>query len=165
MPQNLNKVEWCLRKAEKEGRKHRGLVKIAPDLGLVNSHLKKAEHNLKAIGDFQSMGYADWSPIAAFYSVYHCFLAILAKHGYESKNQECTFALIDYLIEIGQLNFPAGLIEQVYNMKPEAQNESLLIELREFEQYGVSTSADVQLIAKLIKFSREIMDRTKEALS
>jgi hypothetical protein len=46
-----NKVEWCLKKAEKElekEQKHRGLVKTAPDIDKVRNHIEKAEHNVKA---------------------------------------------------------------------------------------------------------------------
>lgn len=41
-----NKVEWCLRKAEKElaeGKKHRGLIKVEPSLEKSKDHISKAE--------------------------------------------------------------------------------------------------------------------------
>ena len=65
-----NKLEWCIKKGE-EGKKHRGLTMI---------YLIK--------GNFP-----DWAVSASFYSMYHCLLAILVKHGYESRNQECTSPL------------------------------------------------------------------------
>jgi len=46
-----NKVEWCLRKAErelKESDKHRGLVIIESDLEVAKSYINKAEHYLRA---------------------------------------------------------------------------------------------------------------------
>ena len=45
-----NKLEWCLRKAEKELKesdKHRGLVKINPDIGQAMEYLKKAQRYVK----------------------------------------------------------------------------------------------------------------------
>ena len=45
MPQNEKKIEWCLRKAEREleeGNKHRGLKIIEPDLVKAKRHLEKA---------------------------------------------------------------------------------------------------------------------------
>jgi len=75
-----NKVEWCLKKAERElgeGRAHRGLVNIAPDLHRAREHVQKAEHNLKAMLYFKDGGFSDWCSSAAFYSIYHCLLAIL----------------------------------------------------------------------------------------
>jgi len=42
-----NRVKWCLKKAEKEleeSEKHRGLVKVKPDLENAREHIKKGEH-------------------------------------------------------------------------------------------------------------------------
>ena len=96
-----NKLSWCLKKAEKELKeqgKHRGLVIVKPDKKQALEHIKKAEHNLNGGIDFAKTGYSDWSVSAFFYSIYQCFLAIAAKFGYESGNQECTFALMESLI-------------------------------------------------------------------
>ena len=74
-----NKLEWCLRKAKKEGEKHRGLKEVKPDEEKANKHIAKAEHNFKAITHFKKTGYSDWSLAAGFYCIYHCFLAIALK--------------------------------------------------------------------------------------
>lgn len=50
MSQAKNKLQWCLNKAKREieeGKKHRGLLKIDPDLHKASDHLTKAEHNLE----------------------------------------------------------------------------------------------------------------------
>src|SRR3989338_3282452 len=102
MSQAKNKLTWCLKKAEKELKKEgkpRGLIIITPDKKKSFEHIKKAEHNLNAAIDFSKTGYSDWSASAFFYSIYQCFLAIASKFGYGSGNQECTFALIESLIE------------------------------------------------------------------
>ena len=44
-----NKLEWCLKKAKKEGDKHRGLREVQPDIEKANKHIDKANHNLKAM--------------------------------------------------------------------------------------------------------------------
>lgn len=62
MPHADNKVDWCLKKAEKELKetgRHRGLVKKKPDISLARMHVRKAEHNLKAMTDFKNTGYSD----------------------------------------------------------------------------------------------------------
>src|SRR3989344_9497102 len=100
MSQSKNKVKWCLKKAEdelKEGGKHRGLVKAKSDLNKARKHLLKAEHFLRATMYLKKGNFSDISTSTLFYSMYHCLLAIAAKFGYESRNQECTFALIYYL--------------------------------------------------------------------
>lgn len=95
MPHIDNKVRWCLKKAEREiadGRKHRGLMKIEPNFDEAKKHITKAEHNLKAFIYLAKGNFPDWSVTAGFYVIYHCFLAIILKNGYESRNQECTIA-------------------------------------------------------------------------
>jgi len=163
-----NKVNWCLKKAEREsekGDKHRGLKIIKPDLELVNAHIKKAEHNIKAITDFKRFGYSDWSASAAFYSIYHCFLAIITKFGFESRNQECTFALVYHLIETDKIKLDKKLVEQVQAFDTEEKHESSsIIEVRESEQYGVKLSLEDEIFARILTTARIILDRTKEII-
>ena len=168
MPHSENKIDWCLKKAKKElerGDRHRGLIKIDPEKKLIEAHIKKAEHNLYAIADFKKSGYSDWSASAAFYSVYHCFLAIITKFGYESRNQECTFALIYDLIEKNRINLDKKLVEEVHFLKPEEKLEfPTIVEIREAEQYGVQLSLEGETFDRLLKTAKTIWDKTKEIL-
>ncbi|MBI2564621.1 hypothetical protein HYV79_01375 [Candidatus Woesearchaeota archaeon] len=93
-----NKVQWCLKKAEKEGERHRGLKKTSKDIHKANAHLLKAFRNLQVMDHLIEGGFSEWAMTASFYTRYHCLLAILAALGYESRNQECTFAIIEQLI-------------------------------------------------------------------
>ena len=46
-----NKIDWCLKKAERElekGEKHRGIIEIKSDLEKAREYIEKAEHYLKA---------------------------------------------------------------------------------------------------------------------
>src|SRR3990167_8583795 len=113
MPQASKHVKWCLNKAKKEieeckklGKriKHRGLLNIELDIEGARKHIEKAEHNLNAISKFKEIGFSDWSIAAGFYSIYHCFLAIAIKFGYESRNQICTIALMELLKEEGKIS-------------------------------------------------------------
>ena len=84
-----NKLEWCIKKAERELEKssrHRGLVKIKPDLKRARKHIEKAERNIKATLYLQKGGFTDWCSSTLFYSIYHCMLAVLVKFGYDSRN-------------------------------------------------------------------------------
>ena len=168
MSHSKNKIDWCLKKAKKEleqGDKHRGLIKLKPDLELANAHIAKAEHNLKAIIDFKNMGYSDWSASAAFYSIYHCLLAVIVKFGYESRNQECTFALIYNLIEENQIDLNKELLQEVHALKPDEKHESSsLIEVREIEQYGITLSLEDEIFDKLLSIAKIFLDKTKETL-
>lgn len=126
------KVEWCLRKAEKE---------------------------------LQEKGYSDWSVSAGFYCVYHCFLAILAKKGYESRNQECTFALINQMIDNQEIGLDKDLIKEIYSIKPEEKQEIVdIVELRELFQYGIKLSLEDNKFNRLLNIARQVLDKTKEEI-
>ena|SRR3989344_4132171 len=108
MSQASKYIEWCLNKAKKEieeckkqGKrvKHRGLLKGSPNIEEAKKHLSKAEHNLLGMTRFKEIGFSDWSMSAGFYCIYHCFLAVASKFGYESSNQTCTISLMKYLKE------------------------------------------------------------------
>ncbi len=102
MSKAKNMVKWCLNKANAEiakGELHRGLVKTVPDKKSALEYIKKAEHNLEAFQYNKKGGFYDWTISIGFYVMYHCCLAIITKFGYESRNQECTLALMESLIE------------------------------------------------------------------
>src|SRR3990167_5377168 len=126
-----NKVNWCLNKAKKElreGKQHRGLVKVEVDLEKAREHLAKAEHNLKVTFYLQKGGFTDWCSSSLFYVIYHCFLAILVKYGYETRNQECTFALIASLIEDKKITLIQEDLEKVSTLNmTETQELNLFI--------------------------------------
>ncbi|MEK6927782.1 MAG: hypothetical protein AABX11_05105 [Nanoarchaeota archaeon] len=163
-----NKVDWCLRKAEnelKEGGKHRGLIEINPDKNKILEHMQKAEHNLKAATEFSKIGYSDWSVSAFFYSSYQCFLAIALKLGYESGNQECTFALIEYLIEEGKIKLDKNLLDKLYLLDIQRNKDSPTgVDIREEYQYGTKLSVDENLYLELSELSNKILLETKEII-
>ena len=133
MTKASNKVDWCLQKAKKEleeGKKHRGLVESEPNNEETLLHVAKAEHNLRAISYFNKGGYSDWSMSAGFYCIYHCFLAIGHKFGYESRNQECMIALMRALKEEGKIDIDDRFIESLEASDEHERQESNVIEKR-----------------------------------
>ncbi|MBI4140635.1 hypothetical protein HY485_02240 [Candidatus Woesearchaeota archaeon] len=168
MPQIGNKLTWCLNKAKKElaeTNKHRGLVQLAPNTELAYQHVTKAEHNLKAIDYFTKGGFSDWSISAGFYSLYHCFLALLAKNGYESRNQECTIAAIEHLTEQKKIMLDQKFIDALKQYNEAKHAETTVIELREQLQYGISLQAQTQQLQKLKQLCKEAIYDTKESLA
>ncbi len=129
-----NKVEWCLKKAERElnsAGKHRGLLKVEPDINKAREHIEKAEHCLNATVYLKKGGFSDISATTVFYSMYHCLLAMAAKFGYESRNQECTFALIHSLIEDGKIDFDKEMLDRISFLDVEKSKEQTTVEIRE----------------------------------
>ena len=163
-----NKVEWCLKKAEKElkeGPLHRGLVRIELSLTEAQKHVEKAEHNLKAAQFFNDNSYSDWSASAFFYCIYYCFLAILLKYGYESRNQECTLAVIEMLIEKGIIDIELKYLNMLKLTKAKEIDHSL-IKIREEFQYGTGTSYHkVEEFEYFVKTCQEMIDLTKRIMS
>ena len=154
------------RRELQEGKKHRGLLIIDPDLEKAREHLAKAEHNLKVTFHLQKGGYTDWCSSSLFYVIYHCFLAMLAKYGYESRNQECTFAVIAALCEDGKIALDTEDLEQVSSMSVREAQEApnTTISLREEYQYSTRVSLENNEYQRLLSLAKHILDKTKDAL-
>jgi len=167
-------VEWCINKAQKEieeckrlGKrsKHRGLLKSRPNLDEAKKHLAKAEHNLIGITRFKEVGFSDWSMSAGFYCIYHCFLAIAAKFGYESGNQTCTISLMRFLKENNEIQLDERFIELLEYEEMEDVRADSVIDLREDYTYGVQISVkDEAKINELKKVCKELIDITKQII-
>ena len=165
MSQATGKVKWCLKKAEKEIAEkgmHRGLVKVDEDLGLAKKHLAKAEHNLLAAIYFDKGGFSDWSAPAFFYTIYHCFLAITRRFGYESRNQECTIALVEMLNEEGRIKLDKKFIDTLKITKAEDIHEDKVVSLRESFQYNVNIEfKEREKFDVMLNLCKEAINQTK----
>ena len=162
-----NKIDWCLKKAERELKKsgkHRGLIKTNPELEKAREYIKKAEHYLMATDYLKKGNFSDISVSTVFYSMYHCLLAIAAKFGYESGNQECTFALIHSLIEDSKIDFEKELLDRIASLDIEKSREKTSVEIREQYQYGTSLSIKDNLYKELFELAKEIISKTKDII-
>ncbi len=160
-----NKMEWCLKKAEKEMKErgiHKGLVKVKPNKKLAAEHVTKAEHYLKATEYLKEGNYSDISASTIFYSMYHCMLAIAVRYGYESRNQDCTFSVIYSLIENGKIEFDHALLNKITSLN-DGSNETTT-SIRERFQYGVELSMKDNLYEQLLKQAKEVIAKTKEII-
>ena len=162
-----NKVEWCLRKAEKELKesdKHRGLVKIDPDIKQAEEYIKKAQRYILATEYNKKGGYSDVSATTIFFSLYHSLLAIIAKFGYESRNQECTFAVVYSLIEDGKIDFDKETLNGIASMEPKEEKETS-VEVRERFQYGTEFEMEEKLYNNLVKLAKEVLSKAREIVA
>lgn len=168
--QASKQVEWCLRKAEKELKesleqkkkaRHRGLVKIEPNKTVAIQHIDKAKHFLKAFQLLSKNNFQDLAVGAGFYSLYHCFLAISSKFGYESKNQTCTISLIQYMQEQGKISIKDEIIEFMRYEEDQKNYENSVIELRENYTYGVDLTVKNEELDKIEKLCLEFIETTK----
>jgi len=137
---NIDKIKNCLKEGER-GERHKGLRKRVASIGIAGEHMKKARHNFDAINDFYKIGYSDWSASAAFYSLYHLLLAILAKRGFESRNQSCTFALIEDMIDSGDLDITKEELKEIFDkdVTENLEHSNKILDFRETMQYSYKT--------------------------
>ena len=157
-----NKIEWCLKKG-KEGKKHRGLKEVNPALEKSNKHIEKANHNFKAMIYLIKGNFLDWAVSASFYSIYHCLLAILAKHGYESRNQECTFAVVEHLIKNRKVDLDIQLLREIVSFEENLEVEDI-VTLREKFQYGTEAVIDEVKMKELQNNTRDFIEIVRIAL-
>lgn len=160
-----NKLEWCINKAKKEGEKHRGIRIVQPSPEQAERHIAKAQHNLKTMLLLIRGNSLDWAVNASFYTIYHCCLAILAKFGYESRNQECTFTAIEALINEKKISLPMEKIRRISTPdRAETVDSSEIIELREDAQYGTGTAFGIKQVKTLQDETVAFLETAKKIL-
>jgi uncharacterized protein (UPF0332 family) len=167
-------VDWCLKKAQDEilecerlgkSRKHRGLLEIKPSIELAKKHVQKAEHDLNAVNYLLKGNYQDISISMIFYSMYHCFLAIAAKFGYESRNQSCTISLMEHLKLEGKIQLDDKYLDMFKYADIKEQHHDSIIEMREEFTYGIETSVDNKKdILEKKKECRDLIEITKKII-
>jgi len=153
MPQIDNHLNWCLKDP-------RRLIKTKPDMNLAQKHIKKSEYNYGVVQTLEKLKIYDWALNIGFYSIYHCFLALLAKYGYESRNQACTITVLLTLINERKLDLDKDLVTQFDTLDVEKNITNPTVrESREISTYGVETSVDLQQLKRIkeliIKVQRE----------
>lgn len=158
-----NKLKNCLKEGEK-GERHKGLKKIIPTTELINGHIKKAIHNFNAIDIFSRVNYSDWSASAAFYCLYHGLLALLAKKGFESRNQTCTFALIEQMIENKEISLTKDELKEIFDKDATEDliHSNKILDIREIMQYSIKTSLEEQEFKLLKERTKMLFDKIRK---
>ncbi len=160
MSQAANHVKWCLDRAKerlaKGEKKHRGLKEVNPDSDAAKRHLEKAEHDLKTALFMLKSGFSDWAVNAIFYSMYQCMLAIITKFGYDSQNQTCTVALVEWLSEQGKIS-----IDEKFTRMLKPEEDFSVMTMREEYTYGFKIAVPEDDIKKLTDAGKELVDKTK----
>lgn len=159
-----NKVDWCLEKAKKELKEkgsHRGLIKAIPNKSEAHKFMNKAEHYMKATEYLKQGNFSDISISTLFYAMYHCLLAIGAKFGYFSRNQECTFTLIYFLIEDGKIDLDKHILDKIASLGSEKKDEKTSVEIREEYQYGTEIEVREEIYKNLFSLTQELYEKTR----
>jgi len=163
MAQLDNMIKWCLDKGKIESEKHKGLKKVSPDKLRADKHIEKAEHYLDATLYLKEGEYTDIAVSTVFYSMYHCLLALLAKHGYESRNQKCTFACVEDLITKGVINLDIAWVKKIADYDESNSSEDI-ITLREEFQYGTETNVNTEKLNSIIEEAKKFREVVRQIL-
>ena len=159
MPQIEGYLKWCLKDPKR-------LIKIKPDLELAQKHVKKSEYNYGIVQMLEKLKVYDWALNVGFYAIYHCFLAILAKHGYESRNQACTITVLLTLVNEKELNLDKDLVAQFDALDIEKSiTHPTVRESREMSTYGVGTSIDLQQLKRIKELILNVQRETIRILN
>lgn len=159
-----DKLKKCFKEGER-GERHKGLKKIKLNKEKIGNHLIKAEHNLKGVIYFKKNGFSDWSASASFYTLYHCLLALCVKFGYESRNQSCTFALIDDLIDKKEIkNITKKDLKEIFDgsIKEDLEHSDKILDIRERMQYSTKTSLEEETFKELFERTKELFNKLKK---
>lgn len=155
---------WCLEKGKTETRKHRGIRIIESDREKSKEHIEKALHNLNFMKDVAKLGrYEDWIFPSAFYAMYHACIAALYYFGYESRNQECTFVLMEKLISEKKIDLDMDYINSLRNIGKSVEKTDMR-DLREEFQYGTKVSAEQEIIDKTLDIAEKFVLKVKGIL-
>ena len=159
------KLKKCLKEGTK-GERHKGLKQIEPNIDLMEGHLKKAMHNFKAMISFQKTGFSDWSASASFYCLYHCLLALLAKEGFQSRNQSCTFAIIRQMIQDNKIPLNEEDIQSIYDtdVTENLEHSSKILDIRENMQYSIKTSLELEEFLELKNKTKELFRKIRNVI-
>ena len=160
------KLKKCFQEGESKTERHKGLRKVEVNPETIANHLKKAAHNLQAVIDFKKNGYSDWSASAAFYALYHCLLALILKFGYQSRNQSCTFALIEDLIQEKKISLSLDDLNCIFDkdVNEDLAHSDKILDIRETMQYSFQTSLNEQEFKRLLEQTKFLFDKLKREI-
>lgn len=160
-----DKLKECLKEGEKVER-HKGLRKIEPSLERTEGYIKKAIHNFNAIDVFKNVGYSDWSASASFYSLYHLLLALISKKGFESRNQSCTFALVENMIDLKEISITKEELKEIFDkdITEDLQHSTKILDIRENMQYSAKTELKEQEFLSLKERTKVLFDKLRREI-
>ena len=143
--------------------RHRGLKKIGISQEIIKGHIKKAIHNFNAMDIFHKAGFSDWSASASFYCLYHCLLALIAKKGFESRNQSCTFALVEDMINKKEVSITKEELKDIFDkdVMDDIENSNKILDIRENMQYSIKTTLEEKEFAVLRERTKVLFDKLR----
>ncbi|MFH1682881.1 MAG: DNA-binding protein [Candidatus Woesearchaeota archaeon] len=142
-------------------KKH--LRRISNNLELVQSHLKKARHNLEFYKlNKQYNKFNDWLIVALYYTLYHSALALITNKNYSSKNHYATILIL--IKEYAITQDEAKLLNELCINKEDAELYTQLKDDRHDASYATATKFDNQTIDVYENKVLDFVNKTEELI-
>src|SRR3989344_1780253 len=130
---------------------------------LVNSHLKKARHNL----EFYKLNkkhhqFNDWLIVTLYYSLYHSALALITNKNYSSKNHYATILIL--IKEYAITKDEAGLLNELSINKEDAELYTNLKDERHDASYATNTKFSQETIEDYENQVLDFINKTEELI-
>lgn len=158
MSQIEKHLKWCLNDEKR-------LKRVKPNKELAQQHLAKSEYNAQVLRELEKLKRFDWALNVGFYAIYHCFLAILAKYGYESRNQSCTITTILTLIDEQKLSMERDLVLRFDTLEADKDATATVRQSREISTYGVSSTVDTDRLSEIKELIKAVQRSTIQAIN
>lgn len=128
--------------------------KIDNNPELVNSHIKKARHNLEFYKiNKENHKFNDWLIVTLYYSLYHSALALITKKNYSSKNHYATILILIEEYPITQNE--AKLLNELSINKEDAE---LYTNLKD-DRHDASYTTNIRFSQETIKeYENQVLD-------
>ncbi len=142
-------------------RRRKHIRYIPENKELVNSHLKKARHNLEfyKLNKEQSK-FNDWLIVTLYYSLYHCALALITNKNYSSKNHYATILILikEYSVTMDEVR----LLNELSVNKEDAELYTNLKEDRHDASYMTNTKFSQDKIRDYENKILDFINKTEE---
>jgi len=142
-------------------KKH--IKKIPENKELVNSHLKKARHNL----EFYQLNkkypqFNDWLIVTLYYSLYHSALALITNKNFSSKNHYATILIL--IKEYSITKDEARLLEELSINKEDAELYTNLKDDRHDASYATNIRFNQETIEDYENKVLDFGNKTEELI-
>ena len=142
-------------------KKH--IRKISNNPELVQSHLKKARHNL----EFYKLNknehtFNDWFCVILYYSLYHSALALITNKNYSSKNHYATILIL--IKEYSITKDEATLLNELSINKEDAELYTNLKDDRHDASYATNIKFNQEIINDYENKVLDFMNKTEELI-
>lgn len=163
----MKSVKECFASAlkdENKSLKHKGLLKVKPDLKQAEGYILKAKKNLELCKFYKEKGFDYKLPEEWFYVLYYCALAILSTFGVESRSQRCTALFLKYVKEKGIIKYDDEFIQRIMVYKEKEEKSD--VDEREKSRYSpvIEIKEVVQNYDKMMGLCREAISQSEEII-